>query len=137
MVFFASSSEVDDLFRKLKDYRTAIGTVRKITSGTIFKLGFWTGVFLFCVANLLSYPMSGSIRISPKLGLLDDGHAFGFPFAFYFVWSGVPRESNFIRLEALLNLLIAVLVSLLIGVALRKLFQNKIPIPMGSNGSDL
>jgi hypothetical protein len=72
--------------------------------------------------------MSRSIRISPKIGLLDDGNAYGFPFAAYFVWVGLPKDTGFIWPGALLNLAIALLGSLLIGLMLRKLVESKLTL---------
>ena len=71
--------------------------------------------------------MSASIRLSPKLGLLDDGKAFGFPFASYFVWDGVPRETALVWPEALLNLLIGFLCSVLVGFILGKWLNSRTP----------
>lgn len=74
---------------------------------------FWLSLTAFIVANFVSYPMSSSFRLSPKLGILDDGYAFGFPFTHYFVWLGVPSETAFLWPEAVINLILAFGFSLL------------------------
>ena len=99
--------------------------MKSLTDRLAFLLGFIGGLGIFTIANLISYPMSGSLRISPKIGLLDDGHAFGFPFAFYFVWIGLPRETAFVMVEALANLVVALVCSLLIGYLLRTVLRKR------------
>lgn len=59
------------------------------------------------------------------MGLLDDGYAFGFPFAFYFVWDGVPRETAFVSLEVMIDLLVALVCSLAIGLIFKKIMSPK------------
>ena len=66
-----------------------------------------------------------AVRLSPKIGLLDDGHAFGFPFAFYFEWIGSPRETAFVWPEAVLNLLIGFVCSLFLALACRGLITSR------------
>ncbi len=104
----------------------------KVTRKHAFSIGLVGGLGLFVVANLITYPMSRSLRLSPKLGLLDDGYASGFPFAFYFVWDGVPRESAFVLIELVLNLSIAVVCSFAIGLLFKKILGK--PVRESSNG---
>ena len=96
----------------------------KISKSNAFSLGVIASLALFTIVNFVSYPMSRSLRISPKIGLLDDGHAFGFPFAFYFVWSG---ETAFVLSEAIVNLLVGVMCAFAIGLIFSKVLgkQNR------------
>lgn len=98
--------------------------MKRFTDKSVFLLGFIGALGVFTFANLLSYQMSQSLRISPKVGLLDDGHAFGLPFAFYFVWSGLPGETAFVTVAAVANLIIALVCSLLVGYLLRTVLRR-------------
>ena len=90
--------------------------MRRLTRKIAFNLGFWSTVGLLGIANFLSYPMSHSFRLSPKIGFLDDGYARGFPFAFYFVWGPEVRLVGF---DAVVNLLIALICGLVVGLVFR------------------
>lgn len=69
--------------------------------------------------------MSSSIRVSPKIGLLDDGYAYGFPFASYFVWDGLPRGTAFVAIEVMIDLFVALVCSLAIGLIFKKFMSPK------------
>jgi len=97
-----------------------------ISKRKAFSLGIVISLALFALANFISYPMSRSLRISPKIGLLDDGHAFGFPFAFYFVWGGVPSQTVFVPIEAIINLLLGIVCAVAIGLIFSKVLSKKI-----------
>ena len=103
--------------------------MKKDNQKSTFIIVFFVSLGLFTIANFISYPMSSSIRISPKIGLLDDGYAYGFPFASYFVWDGHPRETTFVAVKVMIDLFVAFVCSLAIGLICKKFMSPKATTP--------
>jgi hypothetical protein len=69
-----------------------------------FNLGFWVGICLFAFINSVSYIVSYAEHHRPEMKFADAGGyaigfpmtfyrwEFGYPFRFYFVWSGLIAD---------------------------------------------
>ncbi len=84
-----------------------------------FKIGFSIGIVLFAVLNYLSYLWAESADT------LNTPRRFGFPFAFY-EYGGFAPVDRFIWGGLIVDLLIAILISGLIGLVLSLRANRKI-----------
>ena len=79
----------------------------------VFTLGFAVGVFIFALANSFSYIMAHRRSITYEWHGAPIGDGYGFPFTFYYVFGDFSIK--FVWVEALANIAIGLLGSLLLG----------------------
>ncbi len=93
--------------------------MKNLIQSKSFKIGFSIGIVLFAILNYLSYLWADSADalLAPQ--------RFGFPFAFY-EFAGYAAVERFIWAGLIVDLLIAILVSGLIGLGLSLRANRKI-----------
>src|SRR3712207_321621 len=91
--------------------------MHKLISYAAFKIGFWSGIFLFVVLNLLSYELSRHKYDTLPIKFADaGGYEMGFPFTLY-VWSfGYPFNFYFVWSGLIADILIALVFSFVLGL---------------------
>ncbi len=93
--------------------------MKNLIQSKSFKIGFSIGIILFALLNYFSYLWADSVNT------LNAPHRFGFPFAFY-ESGGYTAVGRFIWTGLIVDLVIAILVSALIGLGLSLWVNRKI-----------
>jgi len=95
--------------------------MKTIFQNKLFNAGFLAGICLFSLLNFFSYWSYHTHQLFHKFGPFSiyDASAYGIPFSFYILSDGVPRWSSFYWSELVADVVIAFVISLLIGFAVK------------------
>jgi hypothetical protein len=96
---------------------------------TTFQAGFYVSLCLFSALNAISYRTNYTRQLFHEFGPFSiyEGEAYGFPFSYYITWPP-PDASQFFASELAANVVLAFVVSVLIGFVL-SLIWPKIKAP--------
>src|SRR5258706_13527119 len=94
--------------------------MKKMLRTRVYKVGFLAGICLFVALNSFSYSTYHTRQLFHTFGPFSiyDADAYGIPFSFYFWGGGLPNWSSFLWSELAADVVIALIVSFLIGSVL-------------------
>lgn len=99
--------------------------MNKLFQNESFNLGFWSCITLFGLLNIFSYKSSNELPIDSNIRLADvGGYNIGFPFTLYKAEYGYPFQFYFVWTGLISDILICLIFSLVIGLTLKIIWSK-------------